>query len=159
MRFLFRVVAFPLTLILLNLAAAGCTNSVSATSAAPADAEARSTPQPHDAAKSTEAPAHAGAKKEQASETEKTAPAAPNQIVIDNFTYSPASLTVPSGTRVTWVNHDDVPHTVTSPKTPRILDSPTLDTDDTYTFEFKEPGTYEYFCAVHPKMTAKIIVK
>jgi plastocyanin len=159
MRFWFRVVAFPFTLILLNLAATGCTGSVADNSAVPADAEARSTPQPHDAEKAMESPAHASAKLEQASKTEQTAPGAPNQVVIDNFTFSPAALTVPSGTRVTWVNHDDVPHTVTSPSKPRILDSPTLDTDDKFTFEFKDPGIYEYFCAVHPKMTGKIIVK
>jgi plastocyanin len=80
-------------------------------------------------------------------------------VVIDNFTYAPASLTVAVGTKVTWVNHDDVPHTVTSPSKPRTLDSPTLDTDDKFSFEFKTAGTYDYFCAVHPKMTGQIIVK
>jgi plastocyanin len=89
----------------------------------------------------------------------ETPTAPPTQVVIDNFTYAPASLTVAVGTKVTWVNHDDVPHTVTSPSKPRILDSPTLDTDDQYSFEFKTAGTYDYFCAVHPKMTGQIIVK
>jgi plastocyanin len=87
------------------------------------------------------------------------ASSAPNQVVIDNFTYSPATLTVAAGTKVTWVNHDDVPHTVTSPSKPRVLESASLDTDDSFTFEFKKPGTYDYYCAVHPKMTGKIIVK
>jgi plastocyanin len=89
----------------------------------------------------------------------ETSKALPTQVVIDNFTYAPASLTVAVGTKVTWVNHDDVPHTVTSPSKPRILDSPTLDTDDKFSFEFKTPGTYDYFCTVHPKMTGQIIVK
>jgi plastocyanin len=81
------------------------------------------------------------------------------QVAIDNFTYSPAVLTVAAGTKVTWVNRDDVPHTVTSPAKPRVLDSGTLDTDQSFSHVFSNPGTYEYFCAVHPKMTGKIIVK
>jgi plastocyanin len=94
-----------------------------------------------------------------------TAPAAPppaadgKQVVIDNFTFSPATLTVPAGTAVTWVNHDDVPHTVTSPSRPRLLDSPTLDTDESFTHVFKAPGTYDYYCTVHPRMTGQVIVK
>jgi len=89
-----------------------------------------------------------------------TAPAADGkQVVIDNFTFSPATLTVPAGTAVTWVNHDDVPHTVTSPSRPRLLDSPTLDTDESFTHVFKDPGTYDYYCTVHPRMTGQVIVK
>jgi plastocyanin len=81
------------------------------------------------------------------------------RVVIDNFAYSPRELTVAAGTRVTWVNQDDVPHTVTSTTRPRALDSGALDTDDRFTFVFTTPGTYEYFCAVHPHMTGKVIVK
>jgi plastocyanin len=66
---------------------------------------------------------------------------------------------VPAGTRVTWVNRDDVPHTVTSAEKPRRFNSGTLDTDGQFTHLFTTPGTYEYFCAVHPKMTGKVIVK
>jgi amicyanin len=80
-------------------------------------------------------------------------------VTIDNFTYSPARLTVAAGTKVTWTNRDDVPHTVTSPSKPRLLDSSSLDTDQSYSFTFREPGTYDYFCAVHPKMTGQVIVK
>jgi plastocyanin len=83
----------------------------------------------------------------------------PQQIVIDNFTFSPAKLTVSVGAQVTWVNHDDVPHTVTSTAKPRALDSGTMDTDDQFAHVFTVPGTYNYFCAVHPHMTAQIIVK
>jgi plastocyanin len=83
----------------------------------------------------------------------------PNQVVIDNFAFRPATLTVTAGTRVTWVNRDDVPHTATSTKKPRAFDSRTLDTDEKFTHVFTTPGTYEYFCAVHPHMTGKIIVK
>jgi plastocyanin len=81
------------------------------------------------------------------------------EVVIDNFTFSPATLTVAAGTKVTWVNRDDVPHTATSTATPRVFDSRTLDTDGRFSFVFSTPGTYEYFCAVHPKMTGKVIVK
>jgi plastocyanin len=86
-------------------------------------------------------------------------PTAPNQVVIDNFTFSPATLTVAVGTEVTWVNRDDVPHTATSTSKPREIDSHTLDTDDRYTHVFKTAGTYDYFCSVHPHMTGQIIVK
>jgi len=83
----------------------------------------------------------------------------PQKIVIDNFTFSPAKLTVSVGSQVTWVNHDDVPHTVTSNAKPRVLDSGTMDTDDQFSHVFTVPGTYNYFCAVHPHMTAQITVK
>ena len=96
----------------------------------------------------------------------KTAPAAaatPDtktvEVAIDNFAFSPREITIAAGTRVTWVNHDDVPHTATSSVKPRAFDSGALDTDDTFSFVFKTPGTYEYFCAVHPHMTGKVIVK
>ena len=81
------------------------------------------------------------------------------EIVIDNFTFSPATVTIVPGTRVTWVNHDDVPHTATSTSKPKLFDTGTLDTDAKYAHVFTEPGTYNYFCAVHPKMTGQIIVK
>ena len=86
-------------------------------------------------------------------------PDAAARVTIDQFAYSPRELTVTAGTRVTWVNRDDVPHTVTSTDKPRRFSSGTLDTDQEFTHLFTAPGTYEYFCAVHPKMTAKVIVK
>ena len=81
----------------------------------------------------------------------------PNQVVIENFSFVPATLTVKAGTKVTWVNRDDVPHTATD--TDKRFNSKTLDTDDHFDFTFSEPGTYNYFCALHPKMTGQIIVK
>ena len=81
------------------------------------------------------------------------------KVKVDNFTYDPPTLTINVGTKVTWTNHDDVPHTVTSTTKPRLLESPALDTDDSFSHVFKEPGTYKYFCAVHPKMTGMVIVK
>jgi plastocyanin len=83
----------------------------------------------------------------------------PVKVVIDNFAFSPREITVAPGTRVTWVNRDDVPHTATSSVKPRVFDSRALDTDDTFSFVFTAPGTYDYFCAVHPHMTGKVIVK
>ena len=100
------------------------------------------------------------------SRQETTAPASPAaapegavRVTIDQFAYGPRELTVPAGTRVTWVNRDDVPHTATSSVKPRKFDSGALDTDDTFSFVFQAPGTYDYFCAVHPHMTGKVVVK
>ncbi len=85
--------------------------------------------------------------------------AARNQVTIDNFAFSPQTLTVPVGTKVTWINRDDVPHTATSSVKPRVFDSKALDTDEKFSFVFTAPGTYPYFCAVHPHMTGEIVVK
>ena len=83
----------------------------------------------------------------------------PNKIVvsIDNFVFSPQTLTIAKGTTVAWINHDDVPHTVRS--TEKKFTSGTLDTDDSWAYTFAEPGTYDYFCTVHSHMTGTIIVK
>ena len=85
-------------------------------------------------------------------------PTGGNAVAIDNFTFEPQTLTVPTGTTVTWTNHDDVPHTVTSDDKTTFA-SKGLDTDDTYSFQFTKPGTYAYFCSIHPVMTATVIVK
>jgi plastocyanin len=82
---------------------------------------------------------------------------AAKEVTIDNFSFGPMELTIPAGTQVTWVNKDDVPHVVMS--VDHKFKSKALDTDDKFSFTFQDPGTYEYFCAVHPKMTGKIIVK
>ena len=81
-----------------------------------------------------------------------------HEVTIDNYTFSPNLLTVPVGTTVTWVNHDDTPHTVVSDDNPRTFRSGGLDTDDKFSFTFTKPGTYKYFCAVHPHMTGMVIV-
>jgi len=83
--------------------------------------------------------------------------AKPNTIVIDNFSFTPMELTISRGTQVTWINRDDVPHTVVSVE--KKFKSKALDTDEEFSFTFEEAGTYEYFCSVHPKMTGRIIVK
>ena len=87
-----------------------------------------------------------------------TAPAE-RQITIDNFSFDPRTLTIPPGTKVTWLNRDDVPHTVTSSDSPPKFKSPPLDTDEKYTQVYSVTGTYRYFCALHPHMTAQLIVK
>ena len=79
------------------------------------------------------------------------------QVTIDNFNFIPAAVTVAPGTRVTWTNHDDVPHTVTA--NDKRFTSAALDTDQQFTHVFDDPGMYPYFCAVHPHMTGRIIVK
>lgn len=80
-------------------------------------------------------------------------------VHIEHFTFSPATLTVRTGTRVTWTNRDDEPHTVTSSGNPRAFASGALDTDGTFAFTFDKPGTYPYYCAIHPHMTGVIVVK
>lgn len=79
-------------------------------------------------------------------------------VKIDNFSFGPATITIPAGTTVTWTNNDDVPHVVTSDDN-KMFKSKALDTDDHFSFTFTKPGTYNYYCAIHPKMTAKIVVQ
>src|SRR5215467_2650678 len=79
------------------------------------------------------------------------------QVMIDNFVYSPVPLSVKVGTTVTWINHDDIPHTVDS--TQGKFKSAALDTDDKFEFKFTEAGEYPFYCRIHPKMTGKIIVQ
>ncbi|HEX7789161.1 MAG TPA: cupredoxin family copper-binding protein [Afipia sp.] len=78
-------------------------------------------------------------------------------ITIDNFTFTPAELTVATGTTVTWVNHDDIPHSVVEKD--KKFRSKALDTDDSYSFTFTAAGTFDYFCGLHPHMVGKVIVK
>ena len=78
-------------------------------------------------------------------------------IKIDNFSFSPATITVPAGTTVRWTNRDDIPHTVVSDD--KAFKSKALDTDENFTYTFTKPGTYGYFCSIHPKMTAKVVVQ
>ncbi|SRR5258708_36030042 len=79
------------------------------------------------------------------------------EVKIDNFSFGPATLTVPAGTSVTWTNRDDIPHTVVS--TDGVFKSKVLDTDEKFSFTFSKAGTYPYFCSIHPKMTGKVIVQ
>ena len=79
------------------------------------------------------------------------------KVKIDNFTFEPRKLTIKAGTTVTWKNEDDIPHTVASAT--KAFKSKALDTDDSFSFTFATPGTYEYFCSLHPHMTGTIVVE
>jgi plastocyanin len=79
-----------------------------------------------------------------------------SSVSIDNFTFSPAELTVAKGTTVTWVNHDDIPHLVVDKD--KAFRSKALDTDDSYSYTFTTSGTFDYFCALHPHMVGKVVV-
>ena len=79
------------------------------------------------------------------------------EVKIDNFAFTPNVVTVKAGTQVTWINHDDIPHTVDS--TEGKFKSAALDTDEKFQFLFREPGEYPFYCRMHPKMTGKIIVQ
>ena len=80
------------------------------------------------------------------------------EVKIDNFSFGPQTLTVAAGTTVTWKNNDDVPHTVVSDDKTTFR-SKALDTDDKFSYTFTKLGTYNYFCSVHPKMIAKVVVQ
>ena len=83
--------------------------------------------------------------------------AADTEVKIDNFTFNPATITVKAGTTVTWTNKDDIPHTVVA--TAKAFKSKALDTSDKFSFTFTTPGSYEYFCSLHPHMKASIVVE
>ena len=88
---------------------------------------------------------------------EMAAPADPSQVTVQNFSFQPGTLTVKAGTTVTWVNHDDEPHTVNENN--KTFKSGALDTDGKFSYKFTSPGTYSYFCSIHPRMKGQIIVK
>ena len=79
------------------------------------------------------------------------------EVRVDNFTFGPATLSVPVNSTVTWVNKDDLPHTIAS--NDGLFKSKALDTEDKYSYTFSKPGTYAYFCSIHPKMVGKIVVQ
>ena len=81
------------------------------------------------------------------------------EVKIDNFSFTPATLTVAAGSTVTWTNRDDIPHTVVSTDDAKMLKSKVLDTDEKFSFTFSKPGAFPYFCSIHPKMTGKVIVQ
>jgi plastocyanin len=84
-------------------------------------------------------------------------PASTAEVKIDNFSFGPAAITVSVGTTVTWINRDDIPHTVVS--TDKVFKSKVLDTDEKFSFTFTKPGEYPYFCSIHPKMTGEVVVQ
>ncbi len=84
------------------------------------------------------------------------APSGP-AVTIDNFAFTPAVITVPAGSAVAWTNHDDTPHTVTA--SDKLFGSAAILPNAQFSYTFNTPGTYNYFCSIHPFMTAKVIVQ
>jgi plastocyanin len=76
--------------------------------------------------------------------------------VVDNFSFAPAMAALEAGSTVTWTNHDDVPHNIVS--TDHKFKSPVLDTDEQFSHTFVKPGTYKYFCSIHPTMIGQVVV-
>jgi plastocyanin len=93
-------------------------------------------------------------------ETRESAPAkaTKTEVIIDNFSFSPKTFTVPAGATVTWTNHDNMPHVIMSDDD-QFNKSPLLKTGQSFSNIFGTAGTYSYFCSIHPRMTGKIIVK
>jgi plastocyanin len=80
------------------------------------------------------------------------------KIEIKDFMFNPQNITVKSGEKIIWINRDEEPHTVVSVGK-KFQKSSALDTDQEFTITAGAPGTYEYFCSVHPKMTGTIVVE
>src|SRR5690242_17180686 len=101
----------------------------------------------------------------QAASQPATQPAAPEAaaakaaVSIENFNFTQPTLTVAQGATVTWTNHDDVPHTVTSKADPQVFDSGPVDTDEKFSFTFTKPGNYAYYCKLHSHMKGTVTVK
>ncbi len=91
------------------------------------------------------------------SKSNSTATPGPNEVFIQSFAFTPATITVTVNTTVTWTNKDGVAHTVTSDNA--LFDSGLLETNSTYSHQFTSAGTYNYHCTVHPTMLAKVIVQ
>ncbi|NUR25533.1 MAG: hypothetical protein HOV83_06735 [Catenulispora sp.] len=81
-----------------------------------------------------------------------------HSVSIAGFAYAPQNITVASGDSITWTNQDEAPHTVTTTSGPQAVDSPMLSKGQSFTFTFTAPGTYSYYCTVHPDMRAQVVV-
>src|SRR5579884_2912097 len=99
----------------------------------------------------------AGRAKPLAASTTEGAAAGESAVNIDNFMFSPATLTVKAGSTVRWTNHDDIPHNVVSED--KSFKSKVMDTDENFSYTFTKPGTYSYLCSIHPRMTGKVVVQ
>ena len=89
-------------------------------------------------------------------ESDSAAAGGAHAIAIDHFSFAPARAAIAVGTTVTWSNRDDAPHNIVS--TERRFKSPVLDTGEQFSYRFEQPGTYKYFCSLHPRMTGEIEV-
>ena len=81
----------------------------------------------------------------------------PTIVMARDFMFAPTSLTVAAGSTVTWTNKDDEPHTVVSDS--GLFRSAALDTNESFSFRFEQPGTYHYACSIHPRMVGTIVVQ
>ncbi|OXM66014.1 cupredoxin domain-containing protein [Amycolatopsis vastitatis] len=86
------------------------------------------------------------------------AAAATQQVMMQNYAFSPASLTVRVGDTVTWMQHDEAPHDVVTTSAPVAFRSPRLSAGQSWSYTFQQPGTYAYYCSVHPDMRASVTV-
>jgi len=83
-----------------------------------------------------------------------------NSITIENFAFNPATLTIKPGSKVSWTNRDGVDHTIVSDSgSPVLFKSEALATGASFSFTFTQPGTYAYYCSIHPSMKGTIIVQ
>lgn len=81
----------------------------------------------------------------------------PAAVTIENFAFSPATITVAIGTMITWTDQDSADHTVTSIN--GVFDSGRISRGNTFSYTFNEKGEYDYYCTYHPNMTGKVIVQ
>ena len=79
-----------------------------------------------------------------------------NEVFIQNMAFNPATITVNADTTITWTNKDGVAHTVTS--STGLFDSGSIGNNGTFSYTFTTAGTYPYYCAIHPSMTATVKV-
>ena len=155
----YRIRFVAIAAIALAIAAAGCSRGGAATTGVAENSSGQQVQPPMNMAPTVGNDSRPGVSGS-ANPAAVAAPAAStasNQVTIDNFTFTPQTLTVPVGTTVTWVNRDDVPHSATS--TEKRFNSGLLDTDEKFSFTFTAAGEYPYFCGIHPHMTGKIVVR
>jgi len=86
------------------------------------------------------------------------AAAATQQVMMQGYAFSPAALTVRVGDTVTWMQHDEAPHDVVTTSAPVAFRSPQLSAGQSWSYTFRQPGTYQYYCSVHPDMRASVTV-
>lgn len=87
----------------------------------------------------------------------KAAPPPAAVVHVANFTFKQPAITVSTGTTVTWINDDDIPHTIVAKN--GAFKSKVLDTGDRFSFTFAKGGQFDYYCSLHPHMTGKVVVR
>ncbi|WP_328609338.1 cupredoxin family copper-binding protein [Amycolatopsis sp. NBC_00345] len=87
------------------------------------------------------------------------ATAATQTVMMQDYAFTPASLTVQAGDTVTWIQHDTAPHDVVTTSAPVAFRSPLLSQGQSWSYTFRTAGTYAYYCSVHPDMRAQAVVQ